>query len=129
LAADMLTSFEAELDIAAPLVRVGFTMRALRQALERGGTESEKIIRTALVHKRKLRQGRDYRGQGTESDPFIFAEGLFYHEMFYKLCSQLDLDTGRRRLYDAPDGRWFDVVRGRDREYFFLIPKNVVLDE
>jgi len=127
LALNDLTSMDAQLDIIAAAARVSFAMGTLRRAMEQRNVDWAQIIRTALAPKQRLKQGRDYSGDGTDSTPYIFASGLPYHDAFARLCDQLALDKQRRRLRVDPDGRMLDVVPGAEREHFFLVPKDLLL--
>lgn len=96
-------------------------MESLHKALSKPGADWQKIIRSVLTPKDRLKHGRDYKGSGTESDPFIFAEGIEYYDAFAKLCDQMGLDKERRRLVHTTEGRLLYAVPDRSGTiYYFL---------
>ncbi len=123
-AADLVYAEHAELDIMAPFGRLLTALKAVRGVLSESGTEMTPLLHVAgRAHGAEpLQAGRDYRGQGTESDPYVFATGLSYYEAFTKLCGQLGFDTQQRRPQFDAARRLMDVVPGPDREHFFLAP-------
>ena len=53
-------------------------------------------------------------------DPFVFTEGLDYYDAYRKLCQQLGLDTGQRRLVQDPSGRFLDAVPDKAGQLFYF---------
>ncbi len=123
LTADLLCDMKSYLDITVPGSVVIGRMESLHRALSKEHADWKKVIRTVLVPKEKLRKGVDYFGKGTLDDPFTFANGLYYYDMFTRLCRQVGLDNEKRQLIQAPDGRFLDEVPdAMGINWYFLTP-------
>ncbi len=124
-----LTGIDAVLDRQAKAGAVLMAINALRQAFEIPETDWQKTIRIALRPESRLKRGRDYTGDGTENSPYVFSAGLPYHETFYVLCEQLQLDAEKRRLHFSSVGLATDVVPSDGRDHYFLIPREQILTD
>jgi len=120
LAIDLLTSIESTLSLIRDGASVLERMNTLAKALEQPNADQAKILKTVATAKDELRPGKHYTGSGTMDDPFVFTEGLDYYDAYRKLCQQLGLDTGQRRLVQDPSGRFLDAVPDKAGQLFYF---------
>lgn len=99
-------------------------MKTLHQALVQPDGEPSRIISRAFSSMTgELRRGVHYSGSGTFQDPFLFSPGVEYITAFYKLCGQLGLDMGKRKLIRSTEGRFLDAVPDKHGNlYYFAAP-------
>jgi hypothetical protein len=110
LALDLLSRLNYAVRIIHNALHLLLKMESLATALGETGADQKEIIRTALTAGMRLIHGKHYFGRGTQDDPFTFAPGVEYYDAFCRLCQQLGLDSDKRKLILAPDGRFMDVV-------------------
>ncbi len=120
LALDLLTSIESTLSLIRDGASVLNRMETLAKALDQPNADRAKILKAVATAKDKLSPGRHYTGSGTMDDPFVFTEGLDYYDAYGKLCQQLGLDTGQRRLVQDPSGRFLDAVPDKAGQLFYF---------
>lgn len=71
-----------------------------------------------------LKAGLDYLGQGTRDDPFVIDANLEFYGTQYALLQQIgiNIDSATRLLSFDAHGRFCDLWKMKDREYWFLVP-------
>lgn len=73
--------------------------------LKANGTDLERGVRDmALPAERKLKKGRDVRGEGTRESPFRFRHGLFYQEAFRRYLIQEEIKLIARQAISVAGG-------------------------
>lgn len=123
LALDLLSTMDYIVKVIHNAVPISQKTESLASALVQSDENHKEIIRTALTASKKLTRGKHYFGQGTLEDPITFAPGVEYYDAFYNLCEQLGLDSSKRILTQAPDGRFLDQVPDKDdKPVYFAAP-------
>ena len=69
----------------------------------------------------KLSLNKDYFGEGTEADPIIFRDGLFYHEAYQIFCKQNNIDEVSYSPVEKRNDEMLFMLTTKDKKYFFLV--------
>ncbi len=98
----------------------------IEHASSRSGTaaaSSEAQVQGAFGHfKGKLKEGRDYTGDGSREKPFCFRAHLQFHQASYRLLRQMNIEFTIRHLRRKADGQFYDCYQAADREWWFIVP-------
>jgi len=70
----------------------------------------------------KLALNKDFFGEGTEADPIIFRDGLFYHEAYQIFCNQNNIVGVSYSYVEQRDDKTLWMLKTKDElDYFFLV--------
>jgi hypothetical protein len=114
-----LCSFDALMERQATSMIIGSQLGTLQSESKPLG-ESIKAMR--ILEGQKLKPDRDIFGDGTESDPYRFRDGLRYHEAYYHYLAQESIKVRNRSVaqfgarfgdrVETEDGRVLCFVNG-----------------
>jgi hypothetical protein len=117
VAAEEVCNTDNSMSIQSRSIRISMRLQNVSNGLGLAEHSQASLERAFL--NTKFKPGRHYLGSGTQEDPIRFKDGILYHEAFYKLCSELGVDSTKRRS-DVVGGKLADIVEDGDRVIYFL---------
>lgn len=118
--ADLVCDDDTQMSLRSRAARMSLRLKSLETAMGRGDRSSEALERATLAMD-SLQVGSHFSGTGKKDDPIKFADGVPYYEGFYRYCSQLGLDSSKRRLEQSGE-TFLDAVQAGDKTLYFLPP-------
>ena len=94
--------------------------------------KSDQKIANLLKMPAKLKQGKDYFGDGSKQEPFCFRHGISYYETWPILLEQLEIRASSelRSFCEFREGHIVDKVIASDgEEIYFMVKPEISLEE